>query len=85
MSDEYTQDLDISRVPPEIEICKNGIPMSLDDIQDDFEVLQDKIKQLEDGKKRALVIIREMRDVYKSHTPILFKYLSDLEKALEGK
>ncbi|KKL53172.1 hypothetical protein LCGC14_2278070 [marine sediment metagenome] len=44
-----------------------------------------KIEQLEDRKRQVFLVISEMRDIYRFHTPILFGYLIKLQKALEGK
>ncbi len=52
MNDIYSQGLQHSYDGPYVVIIKNGLPMSDDDVQEDLEEMQKKIKQLEADKER---------------------------------
>ena len=54
MSDKYTQNLEVlPGMPPQIAIFKNGLPMSYDEIEEDFNKFQQRIEELEKKLKKS--------------------------------
>jgi hypothetical protein len=83
MAEEYSQGIVMNPLEvKEVAVLKNGLPMSIDDITDDFEMLQNKIKQLEDKIITAKNIINCGLDRHTEDDKYRY-FLKDAQKALK--
>ena len=65
--DNYSQGIQDNYNGPYIVIIKNGLPMSDDDIQEDLEEMQKRIKQLEAENKRLKEKVENLENEIKDY------------------